>query len=128
MLDDDRAIRKATKRYRDAERVKALNRRDVIRALAQHKSGREFLYWLLELGHLGKNPFSTNALATAFSCGEANISQQVQAEIIEAAPNDYMLMLKEQEDARRAYDTAADDERSTELGEPGDEATGADEA
>ena len=130
MLDEERQVRKANRRYRDYERTRALNRRDVIRALANHKSGREFLYWLLEIGHMGRNPFSTNALTTAFACGESNVSQQIQAAFIEAAPSDYMKMLKEEDDARRTFDTTYDNERADELdrtdgaGDTGGEAAG----
>lgn len=62
------------------------------------REGREFFYWLLGLCHIGHNPFTTNALTTSFTCGELNIGQQVQARIIEVAPQHYLHMLVEQQE------------------------------
>lgn len=62
------------------------------------REGREFFYWLLELGRIGRNPFTANALTTSFNCGEQNVGLQIQAHIIATAPKDYLKMLTEKEE------------------------------
>lgn len=62
------------------------------------REGREFFYWLLELGRIGRNPFTANALTTSFNCGEQNVGLQIQAYIIATAPKDYLKMLTEKEE------------------------------
>jgi hypothetical protein len=43
-----------------------------IDALTQHPNGRKLLWWLLQIGRVGGQPFNGNALQTAFACGELN--------------------------------------------------------
>lgn len=92
-----------------------------VEALLQHKHGRKFLWWLLEIGAIGRQPFTANALSTSFACGELNVGQQILERIIVTSPDGYVGMLKEQQNDRAERDAALRAaERPT---EPGDDAT-----
>jgi hypothetical protein len=67
--------------------------------------GRKFLWWLLEIGRIGGQPYSGNALNTAFNCGELNVGQRILDRIISVSPDGYLKMMKENEDERKARDT-----------------------
>jgi hypothetical protein len=93
---------------------------DFVKAAFTTQQGREYFYFLLEISGIGKNPFTANALTTSFSCGELNVGQQIQAHIIEVAPDGYLQMLKEREEERlnaersSAADSAGTDDASAE--------------
>ena len=72
-----------------------------IYALLEHRHGRRMLWWLLRIGGIGGQPFATNALITAFNCGELNIGQQILARIITVSPEGYVKMMKENQDESR---------------------------
>jgi hypothetical protein len=59
--------------------------------------GRKFLWWLLEIGRIGGQPYTTNALNTAFNCGELNVGQRILDRIISVSAEGYVLMMKENE-------------------------------
>jgi len=88
--------------------------------------GRRFLWWLLEIGKIGHQPYAGNALNTAFACGELNVGQRILDRIISVSPDGYLTMMKENEDERRARDAELDLERNSgrEFSEPGDEDRG----
>jgi len=73
-------------------------------ALLQHEQGRKFLWWLLEVAHIGHQPFSADPLITAFNCGELNIGQQVLSRITSVSPEGYVAMMKEKADERTRRD------------------------
>lgn len=77
---------------------KKLRLDDFIKNSLHTVEGREYFYWLLEICHIGKNPFTSNALNTSFLCGELNIGQQIQAHIIEVSPANFLKMLVEKEE------------------------------
>ena len=66
--------------------------------------GRKFLWWLLQIGRIGMQPYARNALDTAFTCGELNVGQQVLDRIITVSPDGYVLMMKESESERKERD------------------------
>jgi hypothetical protein len=109
---DDNAEKKQHRRLVNLERQAQARRDDFVRAAVTTREGREYIYWLLELARMGRNPFTSNALTTAFACGELNVGQQVQAHLIEVAPNAFLKMLAEKEEerlnARSDTDTSAD--------------------
>lgn len=75
-----------------------------VQALLEHEHGRKFLWWLLQIGRVGTQPFSNNALTTSFACGELNVGQQVLAKIIEVNPAGYVRMMEESNDERNIRD------------------------
>lgn len=99
-MADDRA------QQREARRLKAISVKqkqdidDAVKALVQHAQGRQYIYWLLELCGIGRNPYNGNALSTAFNCGQLNVGQQIQAHLIENAPKAFLDMLREKEEER----------------------------
>lgn len=75
-------------------------------ALLETPVGRKFLRHLLELGKIGQQPFTTNALAMSFACGELNVGQQILTELLTARPEGWIMMQKEANDewkSRNSY-------------------------
>lgn len=66
-----------------------------VREAMKLSEGRTFFYYYLTLCGVGRNPFTQNALTTAFNSGELNVGQQLQAHIIEVAPAEFLKMLTE---------------------------------
>lgn len=97
---EDRDAEKALKKQRQAARLKGERIDAAVGALLQHRDGREFLWWLLEIGRYGQNTFATNALNMSFACGEANVGLRVWAKICEVNPDGFLAMMKEQQDER----------------------------
>lgn len=84
-----------------------------IGALLQHGGGRRLLWWLLQIGKIGTQPYSHHALNTAFACGELNVGQQILDRITSVSPEGYVTMMKEQADEYRTRtDTLARDASS----------------
>lgn len=113
-MDNDRAERTRYNAQRKLESVRDREVDDALGALMQHGQGRRFIYWLLSLGHLGRNPFTTHALSTAFACGELNVAQQLQSRLLAVVPQLFTTMLTEMEnervnDASRASGRASGD-------------------
>lgn len=60
--------------------------------------GRAMFSWILEISRAypgASNPFAATPEATAFNCGEMSIGQMLLHEILTHAPDDYIIMLKE---------------------------------
>jgi hypothetical protein len=74
-------------------------------ALLKHTHGRKLLWWLLQIGQVGRQPFANNALQTAFTCGELNVGQQVLDKITSVSPEGYLAMMKEMADERTRRDS-----------------------
>lgn len=108
---DEKEEKKFNRRLRQKEKEAKLRRDDFIKAALEHRQGREYLFWLMEISKLGQNPYTAHALNTAFQCGELNVGQQIQAHIIEVSPGGFLALLKEKEedrlDGRRPSDDTA---------------------
>lgn len=87
------------------------NERDAaVTALLQHRHGRKYLWWLLSTTKaIGVSPFTNNALATSFNCGEQNVGIQILQHILEVAPDGFIHMMKENADEQRARDSRSAD-------------------
>lgn len=105
MDDEVRNHREAVKLARNEQ----ANRDKVIRALLATAEGRDYVWWLLEIGKVGLQPFGGNALLTAFSCGELNVGQRILDHILGTDPDGYIQLLKARNDARRNPEPAAPD-------------------
>lgn len=75
-----------------------------INALLQHQHGRRLLWWLLEIGKVGQQPFSIDASRTAFACGELNVGQRILDRVISVSPEGYIKMMEEMADERKQRD------------------------
>lgn len=108
VYNDDQASRN----YR---RQKAQQKRDqeeideACKALLSVPRGRKYLWWLLQIGRVGTQPFSANALQTSFACGELNVGNQILAHIISVDPAGYVRMMQEQADASAQRDPNTDE-------------------
>lgn len=67
----------------------------VYQELLKQPQGRKFLWHLLGMCHIGHQPFTTNALTTAFNCGELNVGQRILSELLEVDALGYVTMQKE---------------------------------
>lgn len=76
-----------------------------ISALLVHEHGRRFLWWLLEIAPVFRQPFTGNALTTSFQCGEQNVGQRILERITSVSPEGYVTMMKEKADERGRRDT-----------------------
>jgi hypothetical protein len=88
---------KTAKNARNKAKQAQLDRDDFVKAACTTKQGREYLSWVMGLGRPNENPYAGNALATAFRCGEANISKQIERHILLAAPKGYFQILEDQQ-------------------------------
>ena len=80
----------------------------VIHSLMGVADGRAYVYDLLVYCHVFDQPFSPNALLTAFGCGQLDVGQVILRRIHAICPDDYTLMMREAngrsatDDARRS--------------------------
>lgn len=73
-------------------------RGDYIRSVMNVRQGRAWLYEILEMCHVFKTSFSSDAATMAFSEGERNVGLKMMADIMQHAPDMYAMMLKEAEE------------------------------
>lgn len=79
----------------DKAALDALQRVEDVRWLMASKAGRRIAWgWLSDAG-VFRNPFNHSGSITAFNCGQMNIGQRFFAEIMQHAPDTYVVMLKE---------------------------------
>lgn len=95
---DPKAVEARNRDIRFAERRRA----EVIGAIMDLPQGREYFFELLEFCKIGHSPFATNALLMSHSCGELNVGLKVQADLLAAAPERYLLMLREAKERTEA--------------------------
>lgn len=89
---DPEQINLARKKY---SRKKA-GHLQVLKALMELADGRMFVYELLEFCHMYQSSFMQgDPYSTAFREGERNVGLRLTADIMSAAPNDYVKMLQE---------------------------------
>lgn len=68
---------------------------EAIAALLNTYIGRRCLWWLLQIGRVGTQPFDKDDRVTAFQCGELNVGQQVLARMMEVDPTGFVKMQQE---------------------------------
>ena len=95
---DERDEKKRNKRLSDLDRQRTLARDNFIEVAMGTPQGRTFFYWLLAIGHVHRNPFTSNALTTSFACGELNVGQQIKDLLEELVPAHYLSMKKERKE------------------------------
>lgn len=100
--DRTRALSQLDK-LQEAQIDKAINQ------LAATVEGRRFLWWLLQVGKVGTQPFAANALNMSFNCGELNVGNTILARIATVNPAVYVRMQQENENERRSFDSNYDD-------------------
>lgn len=107
MNDDDKRLRRLQAKF--AKQDKLVVDAFIAGALEDY-GGRKFLWWLLELGKFGQQPFSANALTTSFACGELNVGNQIFQRIAEVNAAGYVQLAQENLDEyRNRYHDGRDD-------------------
>lgn len=99
---DERQEKKAYRATKKLEDLHKYERDQFMIAALGTPEGRSYFYWLLEICHIGHQPYNGNALDTAFRCGELNVGQLVQSHLISVSPDSFLKMLKEKEEERKA--------------------------
>lgn len=94
-----------TKHIRAAEKaakLAALERKGVVIGLMSSASGRKWVWDWLAHCHCFSTPWAGVAATTDFNCGEQNIGLQLLGEVIAAAPDQYIQMMREAADREEA--------------------------
>lgn len=124
MKDYDAEAEARRKKDARAAALRDQNIDEAVGALVNTKVGRDFLWWLLDVGKVGLQPFAIDPIIMSFQCGELNVGQQILDRIVTVNAEGYLRMLKEKQDdatrrtqldndARSALDAdAASSERS----------------
>lgn len=117
---DDPLEKKWQRKLRDKDKTRQLIRDQFIKAALGTREGRDYFWWLLEVSGLNHNPHTSNALNTAFNCGQMNVGQQLLAHIMTVAPEGYFNMLKEREKEKNDVDAERAELESRSYTEPGE--------
>lgn len=84
---------------------------DAVLGLMQTRPGRRLVWWLLQIGRVGGQPYSRDPYDTAFNCGELNVGNQILARVTTVDPQGYLNMQKEQlDETELAHVDDSDDE------------------
>lgn len=101
--DDKEALRL----QKEFARFEAIDNQDIdafIAVALGDTRGQKFLWWLLQVGKYGVNPFSPDSNVMAFQSGEANVGAQILSRIIDVNPIGFaeLQMQRKIEDDRRS--------------------------
>ena len=89
----------AVQERKSKSKLKQRDRDDFLKAVMNTPEGRSWIWDMLSICGVYQNPFTPDAAATAFRCGEMNIGQQLLADVVRAAPDLYITMQKEASNA-----------------------------
>lgn len=104
-VSDPKDIALSAKRAKSRESAKKV----ILRQIMENPSGRLWMYDALSECGVFRNPFSTDALATAFACGVMNVGQKLLADVNRYCPELYQVMIEE-ENGRRSNSNPVDDD------------------
>ncbi len=88
---DPRTVEKATK----DTKTKEVLRKEGMRQVMSTEPGRAWMHGLLESTGPFRSPYSSDPIAMARNCGEANIGLRLIAELHACSTELYLLMMKE---------------------------------
>lgn len=99
---------------------------DFIRQALIDRKGQKFIWWLLQVGKYGVNPFAPDAVTMAFQSGEMNVGSQILARVIDVNPLGFaqlQIERKLEDDRRRssAANIARGDDLLSALTDSGDD-------
>src|SRR5258705_4013946 len=89
----------ATARARKAILTRRLEDEAVIRGVMCTPAGRRWFHDKLASCSVGTTPWNPDPYATSFNCGQQNVGLMLLAELMAAAPNEYIQMMKENSNA-----------------------------
>ncbi len=105
------------------------NRLAYTRRLMSDAPGRKWMHDLLVRCHIWQTPFAAGQPdTTAFRLGEQNLGLQTFADVIAAAPSEYVLMMQEATTKDQVYDRRYSDDRQSAESTRTDEDIGRDDA
>ena len=120
------ANRKDVRRLEKAARLSEHGRAETVGWLMGTMAGREWIYnWLSEC-HVFVSSFSLNAQEAAFREGERNVGLRLLNDVMQTAPDEYVLMMREENVRRSSSDTIAERASGGDQ-DSGDDEPGADE-
>jgi hypothetical protein len=101
-------VREAEKRAK----LEELQRREIVVHLMDTMAGRKWILDILETCHIFQTSFTPHSGQTAFREGERNIGLRILMDVMDACPDQYVLMMRERNE-RNASRDAADNTRHT---------------
>lgn len=104
-LDDPREIAKATRAARARER----QNREIVLATMSTTAGRRWFYDKLAQFKAFHTPYTGDTNSTMFNCGMQNSGFALLVEVLDAAPAEYLMMLRENSNATGSDDSSNDD-------------------
>ena len=101
---DDKQAERLNKELSKYQALDDVEINQVIQGLIEDQKGQKFLWWLLQVGKYGLNPFSADPGIMAFQAGEMNVGSAILARIIEVNPLGFaqLQMRRKLEDDRRS--------------------------
>lgn len=93
---DKEQVNKARKK---AARTRA-DRLKFIEAAMQHEEGRAWFYDILLFCRIFQGSYNDDPYRTAFLCGQQNVGLRILEDLQDAAPDNYLLMVKENKTKR----------------------------
>jgi len=93
---DPRQVKERLHQLRMHEHIKD----EVLKKLVGSREGRAWLHAVLERTHIWRSSFALDALAMSFAEGERNIGLSILADLMQAAPDQYLAMVKEAEEVQ----------------------------
>ena len=96
---------------------------DFVRASMTTAQGRTFFYTVMENAGLFGDPFSGNALQTAYNCGMQRAAKDIQVLLLEHSPKQFLEMLREKKEEKTNVNSSS--YAPTSLDAIGDAASGA---
>ena len=103
------------------------NRYAYIRRIMSDAPGRKWMHDLLVSCHMWATPFAAGQPdTTAFRCGESNIGLQIFADVVNAAPAEYSIMMQEASLKDEVHDRRYSDSRDPTSEQPGSSDSGRD--
>lgn len=93
-------------------RQKAAQSAEVLKGIMASAAGREWMYELLYLCHIGANPFNPDIAVMSFQCGEMNVGQRLWSDLMRHCPDQYTIMTQEANERSILLDTITERSRS----------------
>jgi hypothetical protein len=110
----DAGSRKDVRRLEKEAKLAESNRLAYTKRIMGDSAGRKWMYDLLVRCHIWQTPFAAGQSdVTAFRIGEQNIGLQIFADVIAAAPQEYVLMMNEASQKELVHERRYSDDRHT---------------
>lgn len=104
---DDKQAERLNRELTKYEKLDEAEINQVIESLIADPKGGKFLWWLLQAGKYGINPFSPDPTTMAFQAGEMNVGNAILARIVEVNPMGFaQLQMNRKLESDRRYSSA----------------------